>query len=526
MSLFCPECGRKNGDGEESCPECGHSRSEQARTAAPVKLIDNRYEILSTIKAGGMGCVYKARDTRLDHPIALKKLIPPSDGDFTYALERFREEARILSTLHHPGLPKVSDFFSVPEHEKGGNAFYLAMTFIDGDDLETLMEKRNRKPFSPDEVLPLFTQVLSILEYLHTRTPPIIYRDLNPRNIMLSGSRVFLIDFGIARLFTPLKKATVIGTPGYAAPEQYRGDAEPRSDLYALGVMTHFMLTGQDPEVNSGTLFTFERPSIRNPLIPDSLDELILSMVDVIPEKRPPSAAAVLKALEAPEAGNASPADGVTSPAPGKVTARGKVSRSLQYNSLYEAVEKLDLEAARDFLAEETDVNMKKTNGWTPLHSAIYHGSVEMARLLIAAGARVDAPRSDGWTPLHLAAYHGHTGLASLLIEHGAHVNVKKDDGGTPLHLAAQGGHRELAQILLDREALIDAKNDEGQTPLHIAAYFGHEALVSLLLEKGAPVTTRDREGKTPLQVARTYSHERVAHIIRKSSGKSWWKLF
>jgi len=523
MSHFCPGCGRKNSDRELHCPECGHAPAEKLQGTAPPKLIDNRYEILSTIKAGGMGCVYKARDTRLDYPLALKQLIPPGDGDFAYALERFREEARILSTLNHPGLPKVTDFFSIPENENGGNAFYLAMTFIDGDDIETLMERRGRKPFSPDEMLPVFSQVLSILDYLHTRTPPIIYRDLNPRNVMLSGKKVFLIDFGIARLFTPRKKATVIGTPGYAAPEQYRGDAEPRSDIYSLGVMTHYLLTGQDPEGSERTLFAFEKPSALNPLVPGLLDDLILSMVDVLPEKRPASAAAILKLLE-PSPGL--PKDGDMTGNLSIHRVQAGTSRSFQYNSLYEAVEKLDYGAVQDFLAEKTEVNMKKSNGWTPLHSAVYHGDLRMTRVLVAAGARVDSPRSDGWTPLHLAAYHGHHEIASLLMEHGAGVNVKKDDGGMPLHLAAQGGHLELAGLLIDREARIDEKNDEGQTPLHVAACFGHEDIARLLLERGASAGLRDREGRTPLQVARTYSHDGVARIIRKSGSSTWWKFF
>lgn len=268
---------------------------------AAAQLLDNRYEIIATVKAGAMGCVFKAKDTRLDNIVAVKQMLSSSASpqDAQYAEVRFKEEAKMLSTLHHNGLPKVIDYFTVKEPSDGRTLHYLVMTFIEGKDLETIIVERNRKPFAVDEALGYSKQILGILGYLHCQNPPVIYRDLNPRNIMVQGGKVFLVDFGIARLFTPQQKGTAIGTPGYAAPEQYKGAAEPRSDIFSLGAVMHYLLTGIDPEDSSNSdIFHFVQPGSINPMIPEYLGDLVMSMVDIVIDHRPGSAEAVIKALE------------------------------------------------------------------------------------------------------------------------------------------------------------------------------------------------------------------------------------
>jgi eukaryotic-like serine/threonine-protein kinase len=126
-------------------------------------------------------------------------------------------------------------------------------------------------------------QILDAFEYLHGQTPNVIYRDLKPSNvIMMPNGRVKLIDFGIARLFKPEIRGTLIGTPGYASPEQYRGSAEPRTDLYALGALMHFMLTGRDPsnfEPFSFPLTGQMLPSL-NPLLAALVDEALAEKIE------------------------------------------------------------------------------------------------------------------------------------------------------------------------------------------------------------------------------------------------------
>src|SRR6202023_3931561 len=140
-------------------------------------------------------------------------------------------------------IPRVFDRFSDQNHQ------YLVMEYIDGMTLEQKLQNAGGK-MPGSEVIEVALQVLDTLEYLHNLEPPVIYRDLKPSNVMLTPSeQVKLLDFGIARLFQPLSNATMIGTQGYAPPEQDRGKVEFRSDLYALGATMHHALSGRDPAV-------------------------------------------------------------------------------------------------------------------------------------------------------------------------------------------------------------------------------------------------------------------------------------
>ncbi|MDQ7821523.1 MAG: protein kinase, partial [Candidatus Eremiobacteraeota bacterium] len=271
-----------------------------AAPAGPA-LLEGRYEVLDVIKSGAMGCVYRARDTRLGTIVAIKQLLPifGSADEVAYGEERFREEARLLSQLHHSGLPKVIDYFSIHDPSRFAGAHHLVMTYVDGADLETVMASGNKNSLEVEEVLDHTCQILEILIYLHSQAPPVIYRDLKPSNIMVAGGRVYLVDFGIARVFMPARKGTAIGTSGYAAPEQYKGAAEPRSDLYGLGAVMHYLLTGSDPQDMGSTIFSFEAPRKSNPKVPGWLNKLVLSLLEMSPDKRPPSAEKVLEMIQA-----------------------------------------------------------------------------------------------------------------------------------------------------------------------------------------------------------------------------------
>jgi len=172
------------------------------------------------------------------------------------------------------------------------------MTFIEGKDFESVLNERNQEPLPFGDVIDYFYRLLEILSYLHSHVPPIIYRDLKPSNIMINEDKVFLVDFGIARIFTPQQKGTAIGTPGYAPPEQYKGFSEPRSDIYSLGVLIHYMLTGVNPEDSSRPPFTFDPPRKLNKIIPEYLDRIIVSMLDLNIEKRPHSAKRIMQMLD------------------------------------------------------------------------------------------------------------------------------------------------------------------------------------------------------------------------------------
>lgn len=224
-------------------------------------VLQNRYRIQRRIGGGGMGTVYLADDTRLaGRQCAVKEMSPAqlAPGDRNWAIQAFRQEAQMLANLHHPGLTNVADFF--PE---GGN-WYLVMEYIQGETLEARLERAPGGRFALDEALRITRQLCEVLDYLHGQQPPVVFRDLKPGNVMLDEKgQVKLIDFGVARFFkTGRTQDTVnLGTPGYAAPEQYggMGQTDPRSDIYSLGVLVHQMVTGYNP-VSAVTPFPLPDP--------------------------------------------------------------------------------------------------------------------------------------------------------------------------------------------------------------------------------------------------------------------------
>jgi hypothetical protein len=154
----------------------------------------------------------------------------------------FDQEANLLRTLHHAAIPRVVDSFT-----EAGRC-YLVMDRVEGEDLEERFDRVASGKFPETLVRRWAAELLEVLTYLHGRTPPIVFRDLKPANIMVDAQGgLHLVDFGIAKIFAPAQKGTQIGTPGYAAPEQYGGHASPRSDLFALGATIYHLLTGDDP---------------------------------------------------------------------------------------------------------------------------------------------------------------------------------------------------------------------------------------------------------------------------------------
>ncbi len=250
MPNFCPDCGCENRDTSKFCSECGNKLvgkyiKENLKLGI---LLDRRYEILSLIKSGGMGSVYKARDVRLKRDCAVKEMFGAYEKpeDRAYALKRFQEEAFILANLSHINLPVVIDYFA--EHDR----YYLVMEFIYGSDLEEILKREGYPGLPERRVVKYAIEVLDVLDYLHNQNPPIIYRDIKPSNIMICSSddRTVIIDFGIARTMQVESKTqkTSIGTPSYTAPEQLVGKSGPRSDIYSLGVTMYHLLTGLLPD--------------------------------------------------------------------------------------------------------------------------------------------------------------------------------------------------------------------------------------------------------------------------------------
>ncbi len=295
---FCDNCGAANPPTARFCQHCAtllpftHTTS----TLPEQTLLAGRYQLISRIGQGGMGAVYKASDTRFNNrPIAIKEMssagLPPAR--LQEAEAAFEREAHLLADLLHPNLPRIYDNFA--ENERS----YLVMDFIEGETIEEYLEHIGGGPLPIDVVLKWAEQLCDVLNYLHTHQPPIIFRDLKPANVMISeNGHLYLIDFGIARIFKPGKQhdTVALGSPGYAAPEQYgKAQSTPRSDIYSLGALLHHLLTGVDP---SEQPFFFRPASQLNPAIPPDLEALLQQMLEMDAEKRPASAQEVLSRLQ------------------------------------------------------------------------------------------------------------------------------------------------------------------------------------------------------------------------------------
>jgi serine/threonine protein kinase/uncharacterized protein YggT (Ycf19 family) len=265
------------------------------------KLLGGRYRVVKLIGEGGFGAVYKANDERFQatRVVAIKEMsdanLGPSERE--RALVDFRREANLLVQLNHSNLPQVSDFF-----EEGMKA-YLVMEFIEGKTLEQVLEDA-RGPLDEALVMGWALQLCSVLQYLHSRQPPIIFRDMKPSNVMVTGdNRLKLIDFGIARIFkrSAAKDTTLLGSQGYAPLEQYgRGQSDPRSDIYALGATMYHLLTGSVPadapsrRVNPHVFLT---PRQFNQRISQATEEIVLMAMEQDPDERFQSAEAMQKAI-------------------------------------------------------------------------------------------------------------------------------------------------------------------------------------------------------------------------------------
>src|SRR5436853_3493031 len=277
------------------------SGGNQRRLAPGTELSGARYKIERLVAAGGMGAVYRAIDTRFHRPCAVKEMLDEfqNESERAQAVEWFEREANLLLDLNHQCIPHVRDFFI----EQGRH--YLVMDFIEGRTLGDVLERDgnvvgvNGASGVPEERARLWArQICSVLAYLHSQTPPIIFRDLKPSNIMVTGrDEIKLIDFGIARTFQTQRQSTIIMTLGYAPPEQLHGMAEPRSDIYALGATLHRMLTRHDAANNKPSIFSFPPLRTLRPDISPAFEQVVIKALSPSLEQRWVGAAEMERAL-------------------------------------------------------------------------------------------------------------------------------------------------------------------------------------------------------------------------------------
>ncbi len=266
------------------------------------QMIEHRYRIAKLLGQGGMGAVYRAWDTRLNRPVALKEMIPQIGLDaamLAQLRQQFEQEAQVLATFTHPSLVRVTDYFSWENNE------YLVMDFVEGESLAERIEREGAQ--TEAQTLAWAEQLLDALAYCHRQG--VLHRDIKPLNIIVTPEgRAVLVDFGLVKLWDPSdpQTRTVMrgaGTPEYAPPEQYdigAGHTDPRSDIYSMGATLYHALTGQMPPTATQRMASpasFAPPRRINATVSPATEAVVLKSLEMAMENRYQSAEEMAQAL-------------------------------------------------------------------------------------------------------------------------------------------------------------------------------------------------------------------------------------
>lgn len=269
--------------------------------------LHGRYQIDALMHDGTFSRVYRAYDTKLQKPVALKEVAAP-DGSYRgrqllqaqKVLDSLKAETQLMQGLSHAGIPHIIDVQD--DTETPGGLYSVLMDFVAGTSLDKVAKNAPGGQLPEDFVVSKMTQLALILIYLHSLPEPIIYRDLKPGNVMLDNGAIKLLDFGISEQITPANYTNpqAVGTRGYAPPEQRTTGAplDPRSDIYAFGMTMFVLLTGRLPQMDAqGVPLGPVNASVINPNVSPALSRVIARCVAMQPERRYQSMTEVVAAL-------------------------------------------------------------------------------------------------------------------------------------------------------------------------------------------------------------------------------------
>ena len=256
-------------------------------------VLDGKYKILQEIGHGGMSVVYLALNERANKTWAVKEVRKDGGNDKSVVSQGLVAETEMLKKLSHPNLPSIIDVIDKDD------SFIIVMDYIEGGSLQKRLEKMG--PQNADDVVKWSLQLADVLGYLHSRKPPIIYRDMKPSNVMLKpDGNVCLIDFGTAREYkqTSSGDTTWLGTRGYAAPEQFggHGQTDARTDIYTLGATMYHLLTGYSPADTQFIIYPISR--FRPELAGTGIEKIVAKCCQPDPKDRYQSCAELTYALE------------------------------------------------------------------------------------------------------------------------------------------------------------------------------------------------------------------------------------
>lgn len=437
----------------------------------PNNIIAQKYQIINTLGEGGSGITYLAEDLQNKKTVALKALSLHRMTDWK-AMELFEREAKILAQLNHRAIPQYLEYFD--DDTDGEKHFYIAQQLAPGDSLAKLVENNCRT--NEQQVKDIAAQILEILIYLHSLETPVTHRDIKPQNIIRDkDGKVFLVDFGAVQdtyYSTFMRGSTVVGTYGYMAPEQFRGQAVPATDLYGLGATLLFLLTHRSPAdfPTDGLKIDF-RSRIK---VSDDFAGWLDKMLEPDLEERFSSAKEALEVLQ----GKQKIITAKQKPMLLKVVVGMVIATAFTVgifkNYKWPILNTFGIQPSsnicdspywiKDYISKGGNPNSQfRIDGLLSfkkslLQCAIEANFLETAELLIAKGANVN-------DALHNVQS---VKVAKFLIANGADVNHKNELGWTPLHNAAVFYRKDIVELLLSHQADVNARNKAGYTPLNI----------------------------------------------------------
>lgn len=515
------------------------------------EILNQKYKIIEIIGEGGTGITYKAIALRTEELVAIKNLSLRGLDNWKQ-IELFEREAKILATLNHQRIPKYLDYFCLDCDSS--RDFYLVQQLAPGKSLFELVKDGWRT--TETEIKSIAEQILEILIYLHELVPAVIHRDIKPQNLIRSDDgKIFLVDFGAVQntYYTNFKQgSTVVGTYGFMAPEQFRGQAIAATDLYNLGATLVYLLTHHPPaELPHHKLKINFRDRVQvshqfatwlDKLIEPNIEDRFTSASSALTELRSYTFATreSFKKLFQTEFNLTA----VSLIAIASLALIGLVNVSKTEESKIADLEKnpaqlcSSLELAQYYLNNGGNPgliiqrnNTESNLLFCLLSSSNSHANhttefLKTIELLIDTGADLEAINNQSKTPLLFwlsNRNHGYRNnkvlireVANLLIDRGADINIRDSSDNTPLLLAMSRNIKDikLAKKLIDRGANINISNSSGDTPLSLAIENNYLEFTNFLLNKGANLEFVNRDGETLLFKAVAKSRRKIVSIL------------
>ena len=342
--MFCPECGFKNPDNADECLNCGTQIGSSEKSALRLKespsepppanemeepekeeeeeiytlppeeasmakeeagekeedLLNGRYKVIDILHRTDKSVIYRAKDSENNKTVVIKEMIDDfkTESESAAAADKFKRKVDVLEQLDYIGLPRVIDSFN------DGKKYYVVKTFVEGKSIREIMKQGNNKPLNKDRVLKWSLGMLKVLNYLHTQNPPIYFKNIRPSNIMVDNSdEVYLVDFDLDRILSAKETARLQGLPGFMAPEQFKNIADAHSDIFSLGMLIRYLMTGIDPSDQKNRYRRYKRIKDVNSKVDKWFDDIVLKMIEKSPDYRPSSAKELIDLFESKMSG-------------------------------------------------------------------------------------------------------------------------------------------------------------------------------------------------------------------------------